>query len=315
VVSPLDAVYDGREPGKGTHTYKLHKRSAPESSQAQESVLIDAELSANRDAGALLGVIVVFRDVTARRRSEEQQRQLQKMNALTLMAVGLGRVLAQAQKEMDDTLAELMTETRGRTLRLLGQAYARSSHQQSVVQQLISLGKADAGQPAPLDLNAAILNLQDKFRKTIGVGRSLRLELDPDTPWIHVDPLELHENLLRLATNARDAMPDGGTVEISTQAVGQGAAHSAQLAVRDSGKSIRPDAMPRVFDPFFQSRPGSLDPGFALALVYQFVVMNGATIDVDSTASDGTAYLLTSPAAENRTRAAVSVDRRTATYA
>ncbi len=130
VIHPLEALYDGREVGTDACTYKLRRRDG------SAAVLVEAELSANRDQGSLLGIIVVFRDVTERRRVERQSRQLQKMNSLTLMAVGLGRELAASQNRMDDLLKELISKSKGSALRMLGDIYAYSACQQSVVQQL-----------------------------------------------------------------------------------------------------------------------------------------------------------------------------------
>jgi signal transduction histidine kinase len=95
-------------------------------------------------------------------------------------------------------------------------------------------------------------------------------------------------------------MPDGGVVEISTLALpANGAADRVQITIQDTGKGIRPSAKDRIFEPYYQSRPGSGNPGFSLALVYQFVALNGGTIEVEAAPGQGVAYHLRFPAAAN----------------
>ncbi|HWF08001.1 MAG TPA: response regulator [Bryobacteraceae bacterium] len=294
VFHPLDAIYEGRELGTAPKTYKLRGRGS------EDSVLVESELSANRDEGTLLGIIVVFRDVTARRRAERQQQQLQKMNSLALMAIGLGRELAESQRRMDDCLKQLIAQSHGATLRMLGDVYQLSSYQHSVVQQLVALGKTEASDSVSVDVNVVLSELEGKFRKALGVRRTLHMSLEPDIPAIKTDPLALRENLMRLVVDARQAMPDGGVVEISTTALEvEGNPACIQITIRDTGKGIRPSAKDRIFEPFYQSRPGNGNPGFSLALVYQFVALSGGSIDVEAAPGQGVAYLLRFPAVAN----------------
>jgi len=288
VVHPLETLYDGRELSSGARSYKLLKKGG------SEEVMVEAELSSNWDEGSLMGIIVVFRDITERRRAESQNRQLQKMNAVALMAVGLGRELAESQRGMDRSVNELMAVSRGHAVSLLADIYERAAYQQSVVQQLVSLGTSNRGEPEVVDLNDVLARMEGSFKKTLGFRDVLTMKLEPDLPAIRADLPELRRSLLRLVADAREAMPDGGSLEISTCAAEAG----VQLTVRDSGKGIRPGAEERVFDPYYQSRAGNRNPGFSLALVYHFVTLSGGTIEVESGMAKGTAYTLTFPVAE-----------------
>lgn len=296
VVHPFQAIQEGRT-DIGQRTYKLLKRCG--SDQESDQVIVDAEISANLDEGAVLGAIVVFRDVTERRRAESQTRQLQKMDALALMATGLGRELAESQERMDVSLKYLIERSEGSTMRLLWDVYERSAHQQSVVQQMISLGRSDAGQSDLVDLNGAITGLAAEMETVLGIHRSLNLTLDPGIPLIRTDPRYLRENLLRLVADARSATSRGGVVEISTTTIGSGDnTQRAQVTIRDNGKILRTAAKERAFEPYYQSRPGKRNPGFSLALVYQFVALSGGCIEVENEAAGGSAYLLSFPAAD-----------------
>ena len=184
-------------------------------------------------------------------------------------------------------------------MRLLGDVYDCSARKQSVIQQLMTLGKMTAGQAVMVDLNEVLTGLGTKFRKALGSRRSLKLQLEPDIPPIKADPGELRENLFRLVLDARDAMPDGGVVEVSSATITPAdGKRSVRVLIRDTGKGIRASARDRVFDPYYQSRPGNRNPGFSLTLVYQFVALSGGSIEVQ-TSPAGAAYVLSFPAAEN----------------
>jgi signal transduction histidine kinase len=305
LVHPLETIYDGRDFDLSGLTLKLARRGHedPERKVMAQAgpkamTLIEAEISANRDAGSLLGIIVVFRDITELRKAEERNRQLQKMNALALMAVGLGRQLEESQRGMDHSVKELLSMSRGRAVSLVADIYERAAWQQSLVQQLIRMGRTEAGQPTPVNLNQVLTTLDRKLRKIVGLDVILTLRLEPALPLVKADLAELQETLLRLAADARGAMPDGGTLDISTAVVcvEEPEKWQVQLAIRDSGKGLRAGAKERIFDPYYQARPGNRNPGFSMALVYQFVALSGGSIEVESSPVHGTAYLLTFPA-------------------
>jgi PAS domain S-box-containing protein len=293
----LDAIYLGWEPGADTRTFRLRKRGST------APVMVEMELSANRDDGQLLGIIVVFRDVTERRRTEDRERRLGKLDAIALMATGLGRELAESQRQMDAALTEIIGRSQGHSLHLLGEVYKRCAYQESVIQQLISLGSSVASPAEVLDLNQALASLETKFRKALGQGRTLKIHAEPGLPAIRVDGRELREHLLRLLSDTRHATPLGGVVEISTKELqSPDGRQVVQLAVRDTGRGIRAENKDRVFDPYYQARPGNQSPGFALTLLYQFVTLHGGTVEVESPDGRGVAWLLSFPAAHDSDR-------------
>lgn len=261
--------------------------------------IVEAEISANCDAGETFGVIVAFRDITERRKAEKQARQLQKMDALTLMATGLGRELADSQQKMDASLRVLIEESDRPAPRLLWDVYERSAHQQSVVQQLLTLGNSNGGEPSLLDLNDILSGLEPKMQKVLGIHRSLNLRLEPGVPRILANPAYLRENLLRLISDARQATAEGAVIDVSTSTVRSAPGkYSAQVVVRDNRKVLQSSAKERFFDPYYQSRPGKRNPGFSLALVYQFAAVSGGSIDVEVLPGEGSAYFLSLPAAD-----------------
>jgi two-component system cell cycle sensor histidine kinase/response regulator CckA len=288
----LYEIFDGTETGSMTRTFRLTRQGNG------EPVLVEAEISANRDQGTMFGIVVVFRDITARRALERQERQTQRLSALALMATGLGRELADSQNDMDASLKHLIEQSRGSMQRLLWDVFERSAHQQSIVQRLITLGKSDTGQVTTVDINEVLTGLTEKFRKTLGVRRPLHLNLQPEILAIRTDSRNLRENLVRLIADTRQATPEGGPVTISTITTSSSEGKPvAQIVIRDTRKTVRPDAGERVFDPYYQSRSGSTNPGFSLALVYHYVALSGGTIHVENLPGEGSAYWLNFPAA------------------
>jgi two-component system cell cycle sensor histidine kinase/response regulator CckA len=295
VVHPLEAIYDGREIVSNARTFRLRNRNG------DDSALVEARLSANYDEKSLLGIIVVFREVTERRRAEEQYRQLQKMNAVTQMATGLGRDLDDSQRHMDGALSKLVAgiQMTDESSGPLAEIQKRVSYQQALAAQLMMLGGTDTRRAVTVDLNDVIRVFTPKLRRSLGIGRILNLRLAHDIPAIQVDPEELRETLLRLIVNARNATPDGGQVEVSTASLESADGKmSTRLTIWDNGKSIRANAKERIFDPYFESRPGIGSPGFSLALAYHFMTLNGGTMDVESGSGDGTAYVMIFPAVD-----------------
>lgn len=294
------AIIDSTNAGaSGPRTFNLERRNCQAQSGRGDAVLVEAEFSANRDEGKTFGVIVAFRDITERRNAERLDRQLQKMNALSLMATGLGRELAESHGRMDEALKLLIERSEGETSRLLWDVYEHSAHQQSIVQQLILMGRTDAGRAVPVDLNETLTGMRDQLKKTLGVNRSLRLFLEPGIPAILADPRHLRENLLRLVADSRQATAKGGSVEISTMAIKtKDDKLSTQMVIQDDRKVVGAGARDRTFEPYYQSAQGKGNPGFSLALVSQFVVLSGGSIKVETSSETGSAYLLSFPVSD-----------------
>ena len=129
------------------------------------------------------------------------------MNALALMAVGLGRQLEESQRGMDHSVKELLSMSRGCAVSLVADIYERAAWQQSLVQQLIRMGRTEAGQPTPVNLNQVLTTLDRKLRKIVGLDVILTLRLEPALPLVKADLAELQETLLRLAADRGEPCP------------------------------------------------------------------------------------------------------------
>jgi len=176
----------------------------------------------------------------------------------------------------------------------------------ALVRQLLAFARQQRLQPRPLDLNAAVRGIAPLLQRLMGARVRIELALEEPGRPVRVDPAQLDQVLLNLATNAREAMPDGGTLRIATgQAVvlrpeGEGPAslppgRYVVLEVSDTGTGIPPEALPRLFEPFFTTRPDRGGTGLGLATVQGIVAQSGGHIGVTSRLGEGTTFRIHLP--------------------
>jgi PAS domain S-box-containing protein len=172
-----------------------------------------------------------------------------------------------------------------------------------LIRQLLMFSRRDVLQPEPLDLNKVVSGLEDLLGRTIGENIALELRLTPD-PWTVVaDRGQIEQVLINLAVNARDAMPDGGTLRVETanvshaagEADDDGARSYARLSVSDTGVGMEPDVVKRAFEPFFTTKPTGRGTGLGLATVYAIVRELGGRTSLYSEPGEGTTVTVRLP--------------------
>jgi CheY-like chemotaxis protein len=179
----------------------------------------------------------------------------------------------------------------------------------TLTRQLLLFSRKQVMQATDLDLNAVVSNVTKMLQRILGADISLRAETGPGLPLIHADPGMIEQALLNLAVNARDAMPGGGRLTISTDlrivdgkdAVGNPEASAGtyvRLSVSDSGSGIPADILPRIFEPFFTTKEPGKGTGLGLASVYGIVKQHRGWVDVESEPDHGATFRIYFPAAE-----------------
>jgi two-component system cell cycle sensor histidine kinase/response regulator CckA len=179
----------------------------------------------------------------------------------------------------------------------------------ALVAQLLAFARQQRLQPRILDLNAAVAGIAPLLRRLLGERVRLELSLEEPGRRVRVDPAQLDQVLLNLAANARDAMPDGGTVTLATghalvlRPEGEGLGglppgRYAVLEVSDTGCGIPPDALPRLFEPFFTTRPDKGGTGLGLATVQGIIAQSGGQIAVEGRPGGGTRFRIHLPRQE-----------------
>ncbi|HEX8393265.1 MAG TPA: PAS domain S-box protein [Longimicrobium sp.] len=274
----------------------------------------DAVLVQLRDAeGSPSGLISVHRDVTERRALEDKLRQAQKMEAVGQLAGGIAHDFNNIMMAVNGFAQLALRGTapgdpRVAWLEEIGRGAARAA---DLTRQLLAFSRRQVLRPEPVDLNAAVSALAPLLQRVVGEHVTLGTHLAPGLPDVWFDRGNLDQVLMNLALNARDAMPQGGVLRISTAAgrVEPGAhaelapGEYAVLTVEDSGEGIAPELLGRVFEPFFTTRPQGKGTGMGLSTVHGILAQSGGAVEVESTPGAGATfrvYLPWAPASAGR---------------
>jgi PAS domain S-box-containing protein len=253
-------------------------------------------------------VIAVGRDITERRALEEQLRQAQKMEAVGRLAGGVAHDFNNLLTVISGYGAMLRGEfPPGAVARAdVDEILAAAHRAGGLTRQLLAFSRRQVLQPRVVDLNQAVSATAGMLRRVIGEDITLQTELAPNVWPVHADPGQLEQVVMNLAVNARDAMPEGGTLRLRTAnvTVSEAAALEraglvpgpyAALAVEDTGTGIDPAVLPHLFEPFFTTKGPGKGTGLGLATVYGIVKQSGGDVDVDSTPGRGSRFTIYLP--------------------
>jgi PAS domain S-box-containing protein len=255
--------------------------------------------------------VTMVQDVTARKAAEEQVRQSQKIEAIGQLAAGIAHdfnnllmgVLGYtglAREAVDVDRAPPPAQY----LEKIEQAAQRAAE---LTKQLLAFGRRQTFVMEPVDLNALVVETLTMLNRLLGEHIEIVSLLAPDLPELRADPTQLQQVLLNLALNARDAMPQGGTLEIRTEAIeldGESASSAdlepgryVCLRVRDTGIGMTDAVRERLFEPFFTTKGIGEGSGLGLASVYGIVKQSRGDIAVESTLGEGTIFSVYLPVA------------------
>jgi C4-dicarboxylate-specific signal transduction histidine kinase/CheY-like chemotaxis protein len=175
-----------------------------------------------------------------------------------------------------------------------GQAARRASE---TVRQLMAFARRSGLQVRPLSLHELVREVAGLLEHTLPRGIRVELDFQASRDVLVGDASHLHQALLNLAVNARDAMPQGGTLRFSTRVADSTPEKSLELRVSDTGDGISGDVLPHVFEPFFTTKSGGRGTGLGLASVWGTVQRHGGSISVHSAPGEGTAFVINFPLA------------------
>ena len=252
------------------------------------------------------GVMV---DITERRRLEEELLQASKMESLGRLAGGVAHdfnnLLTVIRGYADVLSGELSDEDpRLGEVREIRRAADRAT---SLTRQLLAMSRRQVLVPREVDLNLLVQEMERMLRRVIGVDIRIVSEAAPELGWVRADAGQLEQVLLNLAVNARDAMPDGGTLTIRTSRVqladetdepgtrGVPPGDYVVLQVSDSGIGMDRDTQRMIFEPFFTTKPVGEGTGLGLSTVYGIVQQSLGVITVESAPGAGSSFRIFLP--------------------
>ncbi len=253
-------------------------------------------------------LVGTIQDVTGVREMELQLRQAQKMEAVGRLAGGVAHdfnnLLMVVMGHTDYIHSQLPEDHR---LRTNAAAIRRAADRaQALTRQLLAFSRKQILKPAVVSVNALVDDILPMLHRLIGEDIQLTTDLGHDLPPIMVDRGQLDQVLMNLVINARDAMPNGGTIAIETRTVtsphGDGAAVADQghgwieLVVADTGTGMDADTKAQIFEPFFTTKGPSHGTGLGLSTVFGIVAQSGGRISVDSEPQEGARFYVALPA-------------------
>ncbi|MFW9078635.1 response regulator [Pseudomonas sp. P2757] len=249
-------------------------------------------------------------------RAESQLLQVQKMDALGKLTGGIAH-------DFNNMLTGIITSLEliqkraadGRTEKIgfyAKAALSSATSAASLTHRLLAFARQQPLDTRPVDINQHVRSLEELLERTIGERIALKLELTSKSAIALVDPVQLESAVLNLVINARDALPQGGNIWLSTYAAyshgDPNLADGAYVAVsvRDDGTGIEHNVIDKVFDPFFTTKPLGQGTGLGLSTIYGFARQSGGDAHIRSVARRGTEVTIMLPATSDPTAADVT---------
>lgn len=242
-----------------------------------------------RDLGARISTAVAEREVAL-----QQLHETLKTETIGQLAGGIAHDFNNLLTPIIGSLDMLSSRSVSpeRAQKLAGRALAAAEKARTLVGRLLTFGRRQMLEPRPLSVIALLDGLSDLIQRSIGPSTRLVMDLPESLPAIYVDPNQLELALLNLAVNARDAMPDGGTLTISAQLDaphhGTETLPRVRISVVDTGAGMEESILRRATEPFFTTKTAGRGTGLGLSMVHGLVAQSGGSLMLSSTPGVGT---------------------------
>ncbi|MEW6542920.1 MAG: PAS domain S-box protein [Nitrospirota bacterium] len=260
------------------------------------------------ESGRITGAVVSFADITERLKLEEQLRQAQKMEAIGRLAGGIAHDFNNLVMVINGYSAALLEhlDPNDALRRYPLEIKKAGERAASLTRQLLAFSRRQVLEPRVLSLNDCVVSMGDMLRRLIGEHINLVMALDRSLRCVKADQAQMEQVVMNLVVNARDAMPEGGTLTIETSNVEIDPALArrlgsvqpgpyVKLAVTDTGHGMDAETQARIFEPFFTTKEQGKGTGLGLASVYGIVKQSGGAISVQSAPGQGATFAVYLP--------------------
>jgi two-component system, cell cycle sensor histidine kinase and response regulator CckA len=264
--------------------------------------------------------LVFIRDRSERARAEEErlalEEQLQqshKMESVGLLAGGVAHDFNNILMVQKGYCELMRSDLRldASVLDGLAQIEACADRATALTRQLLAFSRKQVLQPVVLDVNGLVRDMEDMLRRVMGEAVELEVRLTTKPALVKADPMQLEQVFVNLAANARDAMPEGGSLTIDVSEVdlkpgshycrlGAAPGRNIALAVTDNGIGMDSETRRRIFEPFFTTKAEGKGTGLGLSTVYGVVQQSGGTVSVESEPGKGTTFRVFLPQVHDR---------------
>jgi two-component system cell cycle sensor histidine kinase/response regulator CckA len=239
-------------------------------------------------------------DISEQRAQEEQLLQAQKMEAIGQLAGGIAHdfnnLLTAILGYTELVLSDL--EPSHPSVRDLKEVHKAGQSATALTKRILAFSRRQVLQPRIVDVNQVLSQIEPLVRRLIGEHIVLMVRRSPELKPVFADPSQLEQVIMNLAVNARDAMPRGGRLLITTENVDLPQGPYVRLTISDTGLGMTDDVRRRIFEPFFTTKSPGKGTGLGLAIVYAIVKQSNGSIDVESTPGSGSTFNIVLPVAK-----------------
>jgi PAS domain S-box-containing protein len=279
---------------------------------ASHARILETSLHFQARGGALDEIQCIARDVTGRRSLEAQVRQMQKMESVGQLAAGVAHdynnIMTVIVANSDIMLEEQATS--GEHTEMMQEVHDAAARAANLTSQLLAFSRRQIIHPEVIEPADMLTGLLGMLRRLIGENIALKTEIPDTLPSVRADRGMIDQAILNLALNARDAMPDGGTLTIRADALtlthGDADRHPdampgphLRISIDDTGTGIAPENLTRIFDPFFTTKEVGQGSGLGLSTVFGIAKQHEGWIKVNTGADQGSNFQIFLPTTED----------------